>query len=87
MNNQDFWSDNEKAQKVIQENKALKDTVEEYNKLTEALEEIELLIEIGLEEDDDSICKEIENNILKKSISLFCENKLSIQGRRVFINE
>ena len=71
MNNQDFWSDNEKAQKVIQENKALKDTVEEYNKLTEALEEIELLIEIGLEEDDDSICKEIENNIynLEKDIN------------------
>ena len=30
---------------------------------------------------------EIEHKILKKSISLFCENKLSIQGRRVFINE
>jgi len=30
---------------------------------------------------------EIEHRILKKSISLFCENKLSIQGRRVFINE
>ena len=30
---------------------------------------------------------EIEHKILKKSISLFCENKLSIHGRRVFINE
>ena len=30
---------------------------------------------------------EIEHKILNKSISLFCENKLSIQGRRVFINE
>jgi len=70
MNKQEFWNDNEKAQKVIQENKALKDTVEEYNKLTESLEEIELLIEIGLEENDDSICKEIESNIdnLEKEI-------------------
>lgn len=30
---------------------------------------------------------EIEHKILKRSIKLFCENKLSIQGRRVFINE
>lgn len=30
---------------------------------------------------------EVEHKILKKSISLFCENKLNIQGRRVFINE
>ena len=36
MNKQEFWNDNEKAQKVIQENKALKDIVEEYNKVTQA---------------------------------------------------
>ncbi|WP_442970710.1 peptide chain release factor 2 [Romboutsia sp. CE17] len=70
MNKQEFWNDNEKAQKVIQENKALKDIVDEFNKLTERLEEIELLIEIGLEENDDSVCKEIESSIssLEKEI-------------------
>ena len=62
MNHQDFWNDNEVAQKVLQENKALKETVEEYNQLKE-LEEIEVLIEIGLEESDDSIEKEIEQSI------------------------
>lgn len=30
---------------------------------------------------------EVEHRILVKSIKLFCEDKLSIQGRRVFINE
>lgn len=30
---------------------------------------------------------EVEHRILKESIKMFCENKLSIQGRRVFINE
>lgn len=30
---------------------------------------------------------EVEHKILNESIRLFCENKLSIQGRRVFINE
>ena len=47
---------------------------------------------IIVKEDDDAISLskrvlEIEHKILKKSISLFCESKLSIQGRRVFINE
>ena len=28
MNHQDFWNDNELAQKVLQENKGLKETVE-----------------------------------------------------------
>ena len=45
-----------------------------------------------VKENDDAISLakrvlEIEHKILIKSISLFCENKLSIQGRRVFINE
>lgn len=30
---------------------------------------------------------EVEHKILIKSIKLFCENKLSIHGRRVFIND
>ena len=47
---------------------------------------------VVVKDDDDasSLAKrvlETEHTILKKSISLFCENKLSIQGRRVFINE
>lgn len=47
---------------------------------------------IKVEQNDDakSLAKrvlEVEHRILKESIRLFCENKLSIQGRRVFINE
>ena len=47
---------------------------------------------VNVEQDDDakSLAKrvlEVEHIILKESIRLFCENKLSIQGRRVFINE
>ena len=47
---------------------------------------------VNVEQDDDvkSLSKrvlEVEHRILKESIRLFCENKLSIQGRRVFINE
>ena len=47
---------------------------------------------VNVEQDDDvkSLSKrvlEVEHRILKESIRLFCENKLSIQGWRVFINE
>jgi peptide chain release factor 2 len=63
MSEQDFWNDNEMAQRVLQENKQLKETVEEYNSLREKLEEIEILLELGLEEPDDSIEGEIENSI------------------------
>ena len=47
---------------------------------------------VNVEQDDDakSLAKrvlEVEHRILKESIRLFCDNKLSIQGRRVFINE
>ena len=47
---------------------------------------------VNVEQDDDakSLAKrvlEVEHRILKETIRLFCENKLSIQGRRVFINE
>ena len=44
----------------------------------------------GADDDAKSLAKrvlEVEHRILKESIRLFCENKLSIQGRRVFINE
>ena len=47
---------------------------------------------VNVEQNDDvkSLSKrvlEVEHRILKESIRLFCENKLSIQGRRVFISE
>ena len=47
---------------------------------------------VNVEQDDDAKTHakrvlEVEHRILKESIRLFCENKLSIQGRRVFINE
>ena len=64
MNHQDFLNNNDLAQKILQENKALKETVEEYNQLRESLDDIEVLIEIGLEESDDLIEKEIETSIL-----------------------
>lgn len=53
-----------------------------------------IIIQESIKVNDDDDCAslskrvlEVEHKILKRSIKLFCENKLSIQGRRVFINE
>ncbi len=35
LNDPEFWNDNEIAQKVLQENKGIKETVEEYDLLKE----------------------------------------------------
>ncbi|MEG0180611.1 MAG: peptide chain release factor 2 [Terrisporobacter sp.] len=67
---QEFWNDNERAQKILQKNKLLKDTIEEYESLLNGIEEIEILIEMALEEDDDSIEKEIESLIKNLNVDL-----------------
>ncbi|MEE0248013.1 peptide chain release factor 2 [Peptacetobacter hiranonis] len=66
MEKQDFWEDNENAHKVLQENKKLCETVEKFEQLQKNLEDIEVLIELGLEEDDsEDIEKEISDSINK----------------------
>ena len=47
MNQQDFWNDNEVAQRVLQENKSLKEILEDYESLKSLLEDTEVFIEIG----------------------------------------
>lgn len=47
---------------------------------------------VEVKEDDDTkkLAKrvlEVEHEILTKSISMFCENKLTVNGRRVYIND
>ncbi len=48
------------------------------------------IVEVKQSDDAKTLAKkvlEVEHEILNESIRLFCENKLSIVGRRVFINE
>ena len=63
MSQQDFWNDNDKAQKVLQENKLLKETLDEFNHLESSLEEIDVFIELAIEEGDISLEKEVEKMI------------------------
>ena len=55
-----FWEDADRAAKMVKEAKALKDTVDGFNKLQNQHEEIGLLIEMGYEENDPAIIPEIQ---------------------------
>lgn len=48
------------------------------------------VVKVNQDDDAKALAKrvlEVEHRILIESLSLFCENKLKLQGRRVFINE
>jgi len=71
-----FWDDLENSQKVLQETKSLEKKIEKYNKLNESLEDIITLIELSIEEDDESSIDEInsESNAFKSKLE---EEKLA----------
>lgn len=55
-----FWDNAEKSAKLVQEAKNLKDTVELYQGLEQEYEDIQVMIEMGYEENDESLIPEIE---------------------------
>ena len=59
MEEPDFWNDAARATRISKEIKNLKDTVEEYNKLSASYEDIQTLIELGYEEEDSDLIPEI----------------------------
>lgn len=70
----DFWSDNDKAQLVIQEMNEVKDIVKDYQRLIDIYETVELSIELLIENEQVDL-KEIEKlinefNKLSKSFTL-----------------
>lgn len=54
----DFWNDMEKAQGILQQTKQLKNKIEGYNALEESYEDLLTLVEMGNEEDDESLVPE-----------------------------
>ena len=55
-----FWDDAERSTKLVQEAKNLKDTVELYRSLEQEYEDIQVMIEMGYEEEDASLIPEIQ---------------------------
>ena len=55
-----FWDDPKKSQKIVREVKSMKDAVAKFRGLETQVEDIETLIEMGMEEDgDEEICAEV----------------------------
>lgn len=55
-----FWDDLENSQKVLQESKALERKIDKFNKLNNSLEDLITLIELSIEEEDESSVDEIK---------------------------
>lgn len=65
-----FWDNPEKSQESLKELKALKDAVEGFAHLQNQYEEIEIMLEMGYEENDESLIPEIKEALLEFSSSL-----------------
>ncbi len=55
-----FWDNPEQSTKLVQEAKHLKDTVDLYRGLEREYEDIQVMIEMGYEENDESLIPEIQ---------------------------
>ena len=58
-----FWDNPEESQKIMKELKSLQELVETVQKMDTKYEDIQLLIEMGYEENDASMAREIEREI------------------------
>lgn len=55
-----FWDDHEKAQKLLKEKKSIESKIEEYEELKKEFEDIGILIDLAQEEEDQSMVPEIQ---------------------------
>ena len=63
MEEPDFWDNPEKSQESLKTLKSLQDDIAIYQHLTELFEEIELLSEMGYEENDPAVLPDIQANM------------------------
>ena len=54
-----FWDDMENSQKILQKTSQLKSVVENYDKLSTMYDDTETMLEIAMEENDESLLEEI----------------------------
>lgn len=62
-----FWDDQEDAQKVVKEVSRLKGPIEEFGRLYRRFEDLKVLVELGTEEEDQSLAGEAEEEAAKVS--------------------
>ncbi len=57
----DFWDSAEDTQKILQKLRSLNDTVDTFNRIVNSYDDILTMIEIAIEDGDNSLLEEIEN--------------------------
>ena len=60
MNQNDFWADADNAAKILKDSKALKEKVGRFKDIRSGYEDLHVLIDLGIEEQEESIIKEAE---------------------------
>lgn len=70
MEEPDFWSDAEQANRLSTEDRHLKDEVEGFHRLLQSYEDIDALIQMGREEEDASVIPEIKTLLEEFSAEL-----------------
>lgn len=55
-----FWNDHEKAQKLLKEKKSIESEINEYENLKKEFEDISILIDLAMEAEDQSMVAEIQ---------------------------
>ncbi len=63
MEDPNFWNDAEKSSKITKELKNLQDTVKEFDQLKQQYDDIETLIEMGIEEADPEMTEEVREEL------------------------
>lgn len=64
MNDSGFWTDQEKAQKVVKQLAGLKERVSVFQELAKGLEDLEVLVELGEEEKDEAVAAEAREGLV-----------------------
>ena len=61
----DFWEDMDNSQKILVEQKQLKEKITQYEKLYKNVDDCQTLIELAVEENDNSFDDDIINDVVK----------------------
>ena len=78
MSEPDFWLDTTQSTKILSENKIIKQKIEDYNKIANKIDELNIMIELDDDElfkTADEIIKDLEAELKKYEISLLLNGK------------
>ncbi len=70
MESPEFWGDATRSTEITRKLKGLKDTIESFNQLNNAYQDIDILIEMAREEEDESLLEDIDKEISDFSYKL-----------------